>query len=207
MGARSWTELFFLHEAIALAAGHRPYFFCRRDAAKAFRDAWASGSAARGPRAAEIDAILRGTARSRARACHPITARPDELPDGAVIAAAGEPYTVAHGRAFRWTARGYDGPMEIPQSDALLTPPSTLGAFRAGYRPVLHPSINAMQTQPLMPDLFSTAGLPETQRTKNGAGRRAAAASRPAIRGRFLAALGASPRRRRSGAWRRHGAR
>jgi hypothetical protein len=147
MGARSWTELFFLDEAIALAAGHRPCFFCRRDAAKAFRDAWASGSAARVPRAAEIDAILHAERLDHGRKrVHPITARPDELPDGAVIAAAGEPYTVAHGRAFRWTARGYDEPMEIPQSDALLTPPSTLGAFRAGYRPVLHASINAMQT-------------------------------------------------------------
>jgi hypothetical protein len=131
MGARSWTELFFLDEAIALAAGHRPCFFCRRDAAKAFRDAWASGSAARVPRAAEIDAILHAERLDHGRKrVHPITARPDELPDGAAIAAAGEPYTVAHDR----------------ESDALLTPPSTLGAFRAGYRPVLHPSINAMQT-------------------------------------------------------------
>ena len=41
MGQRSWTELFFLDEAVALAAGHRPCFFCRRDAAEAFRSAWA----------------------------------------------------------------------------------------------------------------------------------------------------------------------
>src|SRR4051794_29612561 len=58
MGARSWTELFFLDEAIALAAGHRPCFFCRRDPAKSFFGALASGTAARGPRAAATDAIL-----------------------------------------------------------------------------------------------------------------------------------------------------
>src|SRR5947207_8281454 len=46
MGGRSWTELFFLDEAVALAAGHRPCFFCRRDAATEFRDCWALGSAA-----------------------------------------------------------------------------------------------------------------------------------------------------------------
>jgi len=54
-------------------------------------------------------------------------------------------YTLAHGRAFRWTAHGYEGPIEIPRADALLTPPSTLGALRAGYRPVLPPSVDAMQ--------------------------------------------------------------
>ena len=147
MGSRSWTELFFLDEAIALAAGHRPCFFCRRDAARAFRDAWAFDRAVLVPRAAEIDTVLHTERLEHGRKrLHPLTARPDELPDGTVIAAAGEPYTLAHGRAFRWTARGYEGPVEIPRFDALLTPPSTLGALRAGYRPVLHPSIAAMQT-------------------------------------------------------------
>ena len=117
MGSRSWTELFFLDEAIALAAGHRPCFFCRRDAAEAFRDAWAFGRAARVPRAAEIDAVLHAERLDHGRKrLHPLTARPDELPDGTVIAAAGEPYTLAHGRAFRWTARGYEGPVEIPRA-------------------------------------------------------------------------------------------
>jgi hypothetical protein len=69
----------------------------------------------------------------------------DELPDGTVIAAAGEAYTLAHGRAFRWTAHGYAGPVEMPRANAVLTPPSTLGALRAGYRPVLHPSIDTME--------------------------------------------------------------
>ena len=41
MARRSWTELFFLDEATAFAAGHRPCFYCRRDRAVAFRDAWA----------------------------------------------------------------------------------------------------------------------------------------------------------------------
>src|SRR5215471_17818564 len=44
MGGRSWTELFFLDEATALAAGHRPCFFCRRADADAFRIAWEKGN-------------------------------------------------------------------------------------------------------------------------------------------------------------------
>jgi hypothetical protein len=74
---------------------------------------------------------------------HALSGRADELPDGAVIAAAGQAYTIALGRAFRWTAQGYAAGVEIPRPYGLLTPPSTLGAISAGYRPVLHPDIHA----------------------------------------------------------------
>src|SRR5438270_11209244 len=58
MGSRSWTELFFLDEAVALAAGHRPCFFCRRGAARAFRRAWGAALGTEDPSAADIDAVL-----------------------------------------------------------------------------------------------------------------------------------------------------
>jgi hypothetical protein len=57
MGGRSWTELFFLDESTALAAGHRPCFFCRRPAAEAFRQAW-SATTSRKPLAPAMDAVL-----------------------------------------------------------------------------------------------------------------------------------------------------
>ena len=146
MGRRSWTELFFLDEAVALAAGHRPCFFCRRQDAEGFRDAWAQGRAAKLPRAAEMDAVLHAERLDRGRKrLHSLPADVHELPDGTVIAVAGEAYTLMQGRAFRWTARGYEGPAEIPRANALLTPPSTVGALSAGYRPVLHPSVDTMQ--------------------------------------------------------------
>ena len=47
MGGRSWTELFFLDEAVALAAGHRPCFFCRRADAQAFQVAWGKAKGGR----------------------------------------------------------------------------------------------------------------------------------------------------------------
>jgi hypothetical protein len=145
MGSRSWTELFFLDEAIALAAGHRPCFFCRRRAAKAFRAAWAKGRGESAPRAVEMDAVLHAERLDHGRKrLHALSVRTEELPDGAVIAAAGEAYTIARGRAFRWTARGYEAAATIPRPDGLVTPPSTLGAIGAGYRPVLHPDIDAM---------------------------------------------------------------
>ena len=66
-----------------------------------------------------------------------------DLPDGGVIAAAGEAYTIAHGRAFRWSEQGYQAARQIPHADALLTPPSTLLAIRVGYRPGATPRPSA----------------------------------------------------------------
>ena len=56
MGGRSWTELFFLDEATAFAAGHRPCFFCRRDDANRFRAAWEQGNGVTDVLARDIDA-------------------------------------------------------------------------------------------------------------------------------------------------------
>lgn len=144
MGGRSWTELFFLDEAIALAAGHRPCFFCRRRDAETFRAAWARASGGKTPLAPEIDAVLHAERLDRrGKRLHAIPVPISELPDGTVIVAAGEAYTLARGDAFRWTAQGYDAVPTMPQPDALLTPPSTLRAMLAGYRPVLHPDLRA----------------------------------------------------------------
>src|SRR5690348_11875093 len=133
MGGRSWTELFFLDEAVALAAGHRPCFFCRRADAEAFRAAWRSGKGGKLPLAPEMDAVLHEERLDRGRKrLHALTGAVGELPDGAVIAAAGEAYTIARGRAFRWSAQGYRAVRQIPRAEGLLTPPSTLLAIRAG---------------------------------------------------------------------------
>src|SRR5436305_1859324 len=58
MRRRSWTELFFLDEAVALAAGHRPCFYCRRSAAQSFRAAWAEGRGVALPRVEDVLAAL-----------------------------------------------------------------------------------------------------------------------------------------------------
>jgi len=142
MGRRSWTELFFLDEAVALAAGHRPCFFCRRGDAEAFRAAWGKAQGGKAPLASEMDAILHEERLDRGRKrVHAIPGPIGELPDGAVIASAGEAYTIAQGRAFRWSEQGYQAARQIPHADRLLTPPATFLAIRAGYRPALHPDL------------------------------------------------------------------
>ncbi len=141
MGTRSWTELFFLDEATAFAAGHRPCFYCRRDDANAFRTAWERGNGVSGVRAPEIDEVLhRERLDGKTKRLHALRRPLEKLPDGAMVRAGDESYLIAHGRVLLWSSDGYRE-LKNPICDAsLLTPPSTLRAFSAGYRPVLHPS-------------------------------------------------------------------
>jgi hypothetical protein len=141
MGGRSWTELFFLDEATAFAAGHRPCFFCRRDDAEKFRRAWEEGNRAADVLAPGMDAVLhRERLDGRSKRLHALPMRLEKLPDGAMVASGEASYLVAQGRALQWSFGGYREPSG-PVADAmLLTPPSTVRAFGAGYKPVLHPS-------------------------------------------------------------------
>lgn len=142
MAGRSWTELFFLDEAVALAAGHRPCFFCRREAAEQFRACWVTAKGGAKPTAPDIDRVLHGERLDRGRKrIHPLPGKLSALPNGAVVVAAGAAFTLHAGRAFRWTNAGYAPPQSLQDADGLLTPPSTLAVLGAGYRPVLHPSI------------------------------------------------------------------
>jgi hypothetical protein len=144
MAGRSWTELFFLDEAVALAAGHRPCFHCRREAAEQFREFWTAAKGGPRPLAAAIDAVLHRERIERGRKrIHPIPGHVAALPDGVMVVAAGSAFTIRAGNAYRWTKEGYAPAERLAYADGLLTPPSTLMALRAGYRPALHPSIDA----------------------------------------------------------------
>jgi hypothetical protein len=141
MGGRSWTELFFLDEATAFAAGHRPCFFCRRDDANRFRAAWERGNGVTHVLAREIDAVLHAERLDRGRKrLHPLAMGLDELPDGVMVQEGSGSFLIAQGRALLWSAAGYSAAPSAIESAMLLTPPSTLRALRAGFRPVLHPS-------------------------------------------------------------------
>src|SRR5262245_22379274 len=140
MARRSWTELFFLDEATAFAAGHRPCFFCRRDNAKQFRSCWEQGNGVTNVRAKEMDAVLHRERLERGRKrLHPLPMAVGQLPDGAMVQRGEESFVIMQGRALRWSMAGYEAADAIEDA-MLLTPPSTLRAFGAGYRPVLHPS-------------------------------------------------------------------
>jgi hypothetical protein len=141
MARQSWTELFFLDEATSFAAGHRPCFYCRRDDANRFRAAWEQGHGITDARAPAIDAVLhRERLDGRAKRLHPVREPFSRLPDGAMVRAGDENYLVLQGQLLIWSFTGYRVPDAAPSDVSLLTPPSIINAFRAGYRPVLHPS-------------------------------------------------------------------
>jgi hypothetical protein len=144
-----YTELFFLDEATALAAGHRPCAECRHVRFLDFCNAWkmahpAEGESAR-PTADEIDDRLHSERLALDRSKHSFVAALDELPDGVfvTVAAWGEQaYLVRGDRLLAWSPGGYGERWRRPKDEEVkvLTPPSTVKAIRAGYAPVSHPS-------------------------------------------------------------------
>ena len=144
MGGRSWTELFFLDEATALAAGHRPCFFCRRDDANRFRAAWEKGNSVKSILAREIDAVLHSERLDRGKKrLHSLPMPVTDLPDGAMVQEGEESFLILQGRALQWSMAGYSETETTIDDAMLLTPPSTLRALNAGYRPVVHPSASS----------------------------------------------------------------
>jgi hypothetical protein len=142
MAPRRYTELFFLDEAVALAAGHRPCAECRRGAYQAFRQAWQEAKGLPAAAAAdEIDRVLHAE-RSRPRGRRRLPGyRLPALPDGVFVVWRAEPWLVCGPVLARWTPAGYTD--AVPRPDELvpaLTPPSAIAAIGAGYHPAIHPS-------------------------------------------------------------------
>jgi hypothetical protein len=148
MSRHSWTELFFLDEATALAAGHRPCFYCRRATALEFAAAWARAHRLKRVTASDLDARLHEQRlQNGAKRIHPLRGAPAELPDGATVVASGEAYVMVRGRAFRWCESGYAAPRLLPGADGLLTPPSTVATLRAGFHCTLHPRLSDVRAR------------------------------------------------------------
>src|SRR3954471_22171206 len=130
---RYYTELFFLDEVTALAAGHRPCFECRRRDAEAFAEQWRQAvKLPRRPRAGEMDLVLhaeRLDGRDKRRHRRKI----DGLPDGAFVALADGAYAVRGRTLLHWTPKGYDVRKPRPRGTTVdvLTPPAVLGVLAA----------------------------------------------------------------------------
>jgi hypothetical protein len=140
-----FTELFFLDEATALAAGHRPCALCRREDYDRFSAIWRelhSGEVG----ADTIDARLhaeRVDPVTRGRRLH--EAGIVSLPDGAFVLEDGAPFLVLGGQLARWTPAGYSERRARPKRGRALviTPPSLVEILRRAWTsalPLLHES-------------------------------------------------------------------
>ena len=136
-----YTELFFCDEVTALAAGHRPCMECRRADALAYRAALVRGLGLSAlPSFPEIDRRLDGERRcGRTQRRHRAPAA--ALPAGVMIAVEGGFLALNDSAALPWAPSGYGPALERPEGVvAVLTPPATVAALAAGYRPRWHPS-------------------------------------------------------------------
>lgn len=136
-----YTELFFLDEATALAAGHRPCAECRRERYKQFLAAWPTFG--EGIRAADVDRALK---QERARDIRVDASALSQYPDGVMVKAvsSGQYFLLFGNEAFLWSFGGYKSPapmVEMTGEFRILTPASTIEAIRNGYYPDIHQSV------------------------------------------------------------------
>lgn len=143
MQPNRYTELFFLDEVTAIAAGHRPCFECRRADANAYFTAWdLTGGAPEGRRAGDMDLVLHAERVGENRSKRTHLGRLDTLPEGAMVLLDGTPHVIAGSRLLAWSHDGYtraaphDGKGEV----LVLTPSTSVRILRAGYRPHIHES-------------------------------------------------------------------
>ena len=136
-----YTELFFMDEATAFSAGHRPCYECRREDYKRYKQYWLLGNPSHHFNEkisiTEIDVILHrermGTGNSK------VTFHADinELPDGTFVLLDEMPFLIKGDLLYQWTPAGYDAGIARPHNMdvAVLTPASTVNACKAGYIP------------------------------------------------------------------------
>lgn len=145
-----YTELFFLDEAVALAAGHRPCAECRRHDYRRFQAAWRTAFA-EDPTAPAMNARLHADRIDPARRAQPRLVMPLlDVPPGAFILGPDGASLVASNGLWCFSPHGYSRhPATVPSGDVtVITPRCTLAVLRAGYRPVLHPSAIAAAPSP-----------------------------------------------------------
>ena len=148
MAPKKYTELFFLDEATALAAGHRPCGDCRAERLVEFERAWAQGVEGRPGEVAlvsRIDPTMKRDREERPGVQRRFTARAGGLPDGVIVQLpeeAGIARLKWKGQYFKWSPAGYSRPRTVEEKTTVtvLTPACTVKVLAAGYVPEVHPS-------------------------------------------------------------------
>ena len=141
MTPRRYTELFFLDEAAAMSAGHRPCAECRREDYRRFVALWSKAMG--GPTNADaIDDVLHVQRVDDQRRKRTYRAKMGTLPDGAFVAVDGRPWLIWRGERHAWSDSGYEESVRLRGAAEVdvLTPQGLIEVLRAGFVPVVHPS-------------------------------------------------------------------
>jgi hypothetical protein len=143
MAPGRWTQLFFMDEATALAAGHRPCGECRRADFVRFKTHWIAGNPAyefnNKTKIGDIDAVIHKERIDKQHQKITFLALPKDLPDGVFVQFKNEPYLVLDNKCYHWTAAGYGNSIPLPSAPVeVLTPKSVVNAIKAGYQPQIN---------------------------------------------------------------------
>lgn len=149
MSPRRYTELFFLDEAVAFAAGHRPCAECRRERFNQFKQAWmhADGADSNEPvRAPQIDAALHRSRLDERKRKVTHEAELNSIPNGCFVQIDRTPYLVWEDALALWTPEAYSKKDRRPRklTVTVLTPQPIVECFREGYEPEIHGSFRAL---------------------------------------------------------------
>jgi hypothetical protein len=166
-----FTELFFLDEASAFAAGHRPCALCRREDYVRFTDLWHDIHGT--TRADAIDQQLHDERLDPQGARRLHEAGSERLPDGTFVLRDGEPWLVAGSDLARWTPAGYIAHIKRPAGTPakVITPPSLVAVLREGWTPVV-PLLHSSSTFSTSPLSRSAPGVGGVRRSGTTQGRR-----------------------------------
>jgi hypothetical protein len=136
-----WTELFFLDEATAFSAGHRPCFQCRYKDHQRFKQFWLKGNPQYGfdmkTPVAKIDNILQTERIAADKSKVTYEANVKALPNGTFVIYDNQPHLLKDEQLYLWSPAGYGEGIPLPDVDKLqvLTPRSFVNMFSAGYVP------------------------------------------------------------------------
>jgi len=151
----TYSELFFLDEATAFAAGHRPCRYCQRPRFDLFKSVWVDANApsqATTPLIGDIDKVLHCERidADRRKVAH--ERRLADLPTGTFFEFEGDALMIWENHLLRWSFDGYTLHRKLPADEwvTVLTPASIVRLFQSGYVPCIHPSAaEALGLQPV----------------------------------------------------------
>jgi hypothetical protein len=163
-----WTPIFFLDDAVALAAGHRPCALCRRDAYRSYRDGVTRSAGSPRPLLASelnlrlaAERLRRGRGLDRAGDRITWRAPSADLPAGTIVLdPERRPRLLLDDRTLRFTFDGWTDPRRRPSGEVeVLTPQTSVRALASGYTPLLHPTARTVTA----PGRFRVRGLTDLE--------------------------------------------
>lgn len=145
MSPRQYTELFFLDEATALTAGHRPCGTCQRERLDEFRTRWVQAVPEASASLADIDRQLHRERLAGGGALQFANLHASALIEGSFVVSETSSHTaflVWNERLYAWTPQGYRAPIDLMSARyAVITPPSICRIYASGFQPGIHPSV------------------------------------------------------------------